>query len=610
MDLSKVEAGMLDIYRDRVEVIDLTMDLENRFKPLSDDKKIPLVVDIESGISEFITSDSKRIVQILKNFLSNAFKFSELGDIILKVFTPDLSTVFSQQNLTHGNVMAFAVSDSGIGIPAEKQEAIFEAFQQQDGSTSRKYGGTGLGLTIARHLAVLLQGEITLSSTPNVGSTFTLFLPIETPFEGEVDESGVRQDVTLRVTTHSIAPREKAEIIGSNVHSLSPRLLLIIEDDNKNAYSFKKTAEDNGYQCLMATTGQDGLALAIKYKPMGILLDIGLPDISGLKVLEQLKQDPKTCSIPVHVVSGFDQEQMAIDRGAESYLHKPIEMSDVASALRTLDQVRPIRRVLVIEDDKAQQKAITTLLSGESLALTYAGSGREARAQLKESTFDCVILDLGLPDIDGIDLARQIREHPLAASTPIIVYTARELNDEQYRILDTVTKAIIIKGKNSDERLLDDVQLFLHHVENTKPKEEREGPSLLHDDNAVLKGQRLLLVDDDMRNVFALSKQLKEYGLEISIAANGKAALDKLDAHPFDIVLMDIMMPVMDGYEATQKIRQMNAFKDLPIIALTANAMSDDREKCLAAGASEYMTKPIDIDKLVSMLKVWLYKAR
>ena len=600
MDLSKVEAGMLSIYSENVFISDLAKAAKNRFTPMANEKNINLLVEIADSAPQCVKSDGKRIEQILKNFLANSLKFTTRGEIKLRIFTPDKDTRLTRKSLKQGNILAFSVTDSGIGIAKDKQALIFEAFQQEDGSISRKYGGTGLGLTIARQLTALLDGEITLSSTLNVGSTFTLYLP------ALLQQT---EQETPHLETPSAHTDKETNILSLPVDNSAPhtRSLLIIEDDKKSRISFQRIAEKNGYLCLVANTGTEGITKAIHSIPDGILLDIGLPDISGLTVLEQLKENPLTKDIPVHIISALDLKEVSINKGALSYLRKPVDMSDIEFMLQSLNTNNTRKKILVIEDNKTEQRVISRILSSNTHDLSYAQTGQQATTQLKSTSFDGIILDLGLPDIDGIDLARQIKTDTTTSNTPIIIYTARDLSEEQYQTLVTLSNAIIIKGKESDERLLDDIALFLHHVDKNQPA--ADAPTTTSDDKhrTSLQDQRALLVDDDMRNAFALSKQLTAAGMNITIADSGKTALNKLENQDYDIILMDIMMPIMDGYEATRKIRQIDRFKNIPIIALTANAMPEDREKCIAAGASEYMTKPIDIDQLMTMLKIWLY---
>ncbi|PKH02646.1 two-component system sensor histidine kinase/response regulator [Psychromonas sp. MB-3u-54] len=627
MDLSKVEAGMLDAYVDDVYIDTVVNNLQKLFAQVAEKKGTEFVIDKQPDIPTYFRSDGQRLEQILKNFLSNAFKFTEKGRVTLKFHRPDPNTQFINKVLNAKNSIALSVIDTGIGISADKRQAIFEAFQQEDGSTSRKYGGTGLGLTISKELTRILGGEIQLKSEKDQGSVFTLYLPLQ--WSGASQNAIDDHQVTLPIISPPLetnsAPVIKALpsddlFLADDRRNIAnnDKVVLIIEDDKRFAKILINTAHQNGFKCLATNRGRDGLYLCMEYPVSGIILDIGLPDIDGLAVLEQLKNNLKTRHIPVHVISGGDQKQPSLRQGALSYLQKPASGDQIETIMADIKNSGEdnIKTILVIEDDKNQQHSITRLIKADDIQLIFASTGRQACEKLEIEHFDCVILDLGLPDISGYTVLEKIASLPSGLLPPVIVYTGQEISDEQQKVLAKFTADIIIKGAESPERLLDDVSLFLHSVETSLPKAQKKTIRMLHNADAMLKGRRLLLVDDDMRNVFALTRQLEDVGMEVTMADNGQVALDKLSVapdgthKPFDLVIMDIMMPVMDGYEAMRKIRKLtNGYANIPIIALTAKAMPEDKSKCIEAGASEFLTKPVELDKLMSILRVWLYKS-
>jgi len=639
MDLSKVEAGMLNVHIDEVSFEGVIANLERLFGHVANDKGLHFLVEQEDDTATVIHSDAQRVEQIIKNFLSNAFKFTEQGGVTFRIHKPDQSVQFSEGNsLTTEGSIALSVIDTGIGIPEEKQKLIFESFQQEDGSTSRKYGGTGLGLSISKELARLLGGEIKLSSEKNVGSTFTLYLPLGSMTTIESPLISIKIDAPLatkQLNSSETAP--KNELPSSDEPSLAlqsmevfidddrrviasgDKTILIIEDDATFARVLVDTVHRKNYKALVTNKGRDGLFLAMNYLPKGIMLDLGLPDINGQVVLEQLKFHLATRDIPVHIISGReDKKNTLLAEGAFSFLTKPVEIDEIETILSEIQSAQESmqKTVLVIEDDKHSQQAITRLIKDDMVQVICADSGREALEKINSEVFDCIILDLGLPDMSGNEILKSISRMSTVKNTPIIVYTGRDISDEEQQELNKYTQNIIIKGAESPERLLDDVSLFLHRVTSELPEEQKNTIALLHNDNSMLKDRKVLLVDDDMRNLFALSRQLEDIGLDVEVASNGQEALDKLEASkidspeaPYELILMDIMMPILDGYEATIAIRKMPVYADVPVIALTAKAMQDDREKCINAGASEYLTKPIDIEKLLSMLRIWLFKA-
>ncbi|MCP4266677.1 MAG: response regulator [Candidatus Brocadiaceae bacterium] len=624
MDLSKVEAGMLGVNIEDVKLDTITRSLYKMFNPIADDKGLDFKINIEENLPEIIRSDNQRIQQILKNFLSNAMKFTENGSVTCKIMQPGPDVRLKHSNLSIDTAIAFSVIDTGIGIPDDKQLAIFESFQQQDGSTSRKYGGTGLGLTISKELAHLLGGEIQLLSRQFEGSTFTLYLPkelkqesieqarTELPLLSPVKENTIkRQDKPLEAnpSTQSnvqFIPDDRKDILKGD------KSILIIDDDKNIAKILRDFVRNDSYKSLVAGDGRSGVLLAKEYDPCGILLDVGLPDIDGLQVLEQLKFSLETRHIPVQIISGYDHEQSKfIDQGALGYLQKPVNEEQLNTVLDKIAEITKsnIRNVLVIEDDEGSRRGITRLLENSNINIKCVGTGSEGCSEVLSKKYDCVILDLSLPDMTGFDVLDKINNDKSNGLPPVIIYTGKDITDKEQTELEKYSASTVIKSSGSPERLLDDVSLFLHNVEYKNKNECKETIRMLHNEDEMLKDRKILLVDDDMRNTYALSKELIDIGLNVEMAKNGQEAVDLLEKdHSYEMVLMDIMMPVMDGYEATERIRKMQEYRDIPIITLTAKAMSDERNKCMEAGASEYLTKPIDLDKLMSLLRIWLFK--
>ncbi|WP_281888371.1 response regulator [Paenibacillus sp. YYML68] len=663
LDLSKVEAGKLDIHPDEVRLDAMLRSLHVQFQPLAREKGLELELKLEEGLPASIVTDEQRAVQILKNLLSNAFKFTHQGKITVSIGRPPAGTVLACSGLSARETAAFSVTDTGIGIPSHKQQAIFEAFQQADGSTSRKYGGTGLGLTISRELAKLLHGELQLHSREGEGSTFTLYLPLRSSQQqtAALDEPSVQgeklstsdavaaNDVVAHLmepnssTTSSSAAQAQAQAGAAEaaaavdrsmagvlaapaaairsfipddreeLHAFSgkEKTLLIIEDDPAFAKVLVKLSRSKGFKCVAAGDGFSGLQLVKRYTPTAVLLDLGLPDMDGLKVLDHLKRDSQTRHIPVHIISGKDAGPASLKRGAVGFMSKPISADDMDNVFDKIEHVlnERIKQVLVIEDDASNQKAIHELLKHKKIDIHSAFTGMEGLERMKEQVYDCVILDLKLPDMTGQELLERLVQ-ATDSPPPMIINTGKELTQAEYKELNRFTDSIVIKGANSPERLLDEVSLFLHSVQKQLPEEQRAMLRMALDSDESLKGRKVLLVDDDMRNTFALSKVLRQHGLEVLMADNGKLAVEKLESESgIELVIMDIMMPVMDGYEAMRLIRSKPQYSRLPIIALTAKAMSGDREKCIEGGANDYMTKPVDTDKLLSLIRVWLFES-
>jgi len=619
LDISKVEAGQMSLQPEAITVDELVASLERTFLPLAAEKHLAFrVLQHEAGAAPLYT-DRMRLEQILKNLLSNAIKFTEHGSITL-----ELSTL-------PGERIVFAVKDSGIGIAPEQQDAIFEAFRQADGGTSRRYGGTGLGLSISRELAGLLGGEITVSSTPGQGSTFTLSLPRRIAPAAQPEPQPVAQ-ASLPVPAvapfaaervHPVAPAPALAAQPPAVaavpaqpfpddRAVAPderRTVLVVEDEPAFAGILYDLAREMGYRCLVAQGADEGLELARQFLPSAVLLDMRLPDRPGLSLLQQLKEDPATRHIPVHVVSSEDRSEAALHMGAIGYAQKPASREELREVFQRLEEryTRKMKRILLVEDDARQRDSVTHLISDEDVEITAVATGADALARLGQTQFDCMIIDLKLPDMQGRELLRRMSEQGLQPFPPVIVYTGRNLTREEEADLLKYSRSIIIKGARSPERLLDEVTLFLHKVESELSVERQAMLKSARSRDHVFQGRRILLVDDDVRNIFALTSALEQKGLAVEIARNGEEAIAKLDAAPeVDLVLMDVMMPVMDGLEATRRIRTDARFFKLPIIAVTAKAMRDDHEQCLKAGASDYLAKPIDLDRLFSLLRVWL----
>ncbi|MFQ3188018.1 MAG: CheY-like chemotaxis protein [Gammaproteobacteria bacterium] len=617
MDLSKVEAGMMTVNYELVELESIKAGLQRLFDPVATSENLKFKVDITDTAPKSIKTDGQRLEQVLNNLLSNAFKFTETGEVILRISPHSPSTDSGINKLKNKNLLVFSVIDTGKGIPTDKQQVVFEAFQQVDGTTSRNHGGTGLGLAISRELTHLLGGEILIESKEGEGSCFSLYLPLN-----ETDRIEPKQ---IEPEEQQLAPLLKAGLAAPAIE-LQPtqyisddrnqiddgdQNILIIEDDRDFAKALMKTVRSSGYKCLAAADGRSGLYLATEFQLCGILLDMGLPDIDGLQVIKQLKYQARTASVPIHVISGHDRQGEVIASGVTGYLQKPATREDIESALSNIGQlsVKNMRHILVVEDDHDNQRAIASLFRGSTIEFAFAANGNDACRHIKSTQFDCVILDLNLPDMSGFDVLKKVTSNSRKALPPIIIYTGRELTDAENVHLAEFTSSIIVKDAESPERLIDEVAMFLHSDAVKGQSETKQAVRMLHNDDILFRDRTILLVDDDMRNVYVLSRELQYLGLNVLMAENGQVALNKLKESPaIELVLMDIMMPVMDGYEAMRKIRGIRKFAKLPVIALTAKAMPEDRALCIEAGASEYLTKPINVDKLKAMLRVWLFE--
>ncbi|HEX2780985.1 MAG TPA: response regulator, partial [Gemmatimonadaceae bacterium] len=728
LDLSKVEAGKMEVNPADVTMNDVRDFVERTFRPVAEQKGLTFRVEVAPGAPASLYTDGQRLQQVIKNLLSNAMKFTDSGEVALTVRRAEKSggKRFMNSTLDRAQeVVAFAVSDTGIGISKDKQQLIFEAFQQADGTTSRKYGGTGLGLTISRQIAQLLGGEIRVESTPGTGSTFTLFLPSTyidpetglrpprtagpamaggragmsrqpsrpspagsigagrgasfggapnapagggraagllpsaggagggqptaqsgstisdasaaasfdtaittapraTPAAGtqaalpdfRLEEEG--QGDAGVATLDDIPPTALADVLLPSGYeddraNIQPgdRVILIVEDDENFARVLLEMSRGREFKGIIALRGRDALTLAHEYKPDAITLDIGMSDMNGWEVLDRLKHHPDTRHIPVHIVSGDQNRQQGLRAGAFAYLEKPVSKETLDDAfsrlLKFIDE--RVKRLLVVEDDANQRQAIVELIAAEDVEITAVASAREAIETLRGQKFDCMVIDLGLADMSGFELLETVKSDPAMQEMPVIVYTGKELTPAEDTQLRKYAETIIVKDVKSPERLLDETALFLHRVEAKLPEQKRRMLEQLHNADSVFAGKRIMVVDDDVRNIFSLTSVLEDHGMHVRFAENGKDAIAELEKDPnVDLVLMDIMMPEMDGYDTTREIRRNAKFRSLPIIALTAKAMKGDREKTIAAGASDYITKPVDTEQLLSLMRVWLYR--
>jgi CheY-like chemotaxis protein/HAMP domain-containing protein len=613
LDLSKIESGTVSVEVEEILFANLIDKVSRSFRHEADNRRLTFEVAIDPNLGRSITTDSKRLQQILKNLLSNAFKFTEHGGVRLYVSTAPSGLNTDHPILKSGPVIAFEVSDTGVGIPAEKQKIIFEAFQQADASTSRKYGGTGLGLAISRELANLLGGEIQLRSTPGAGSTFTLYLPQKFVEAAVVtrkspDESAVKQYRALMPVSDPV--RERPEDDRDNLESDDP-VLLIVEDDTYYLRTMVDLAHDHGFKVLVATRGSEALELTRKYYPSAISLDIFLPDMLGWTVLSHLKQDPLTRHIPVQIVTLDEDRQHGLACGAFGFLNKPSTAEGLNAALtRIKGYAQPHkRRLLVVEDNDAERLSISTLLGHDDIDIVNAESGQAALEQMRSAAYDCVVLDLRLPDMSGFEVLERIRDDEGLRDVPVVVFTGKELSPDEYTRLHAMARSVVVKGVESPERLLDETSIFLHRVVGNLPPDKQKLLERLRASDENLINKQVLVVDDDVRNIFALSSVLERRGMKVLTANTGQEAIDTLDStDTVSIVLMDIMMPGMDGYAAIHEIRGRSAFRRLPIIALTAKAMKGDRDKCLEAGASDYLAKPVNTEQLLSTLRTWLHR--
>ncbi|WP_122723278.1 response regulator [Pseudomonas viridiflava] len=612
LDISKVEAGKLEVRPENSSVSRLVEGLRGLFQPLATEKRLQFTVEMQAGAPTMLYTDRQRLEQILKNLLSNAIKFTETGTV---------SMIVSRQP---GSGIAFTVRDSGIGIAEEHQQSIFEAFRQADGTTNRRYGGTGLGLSISRDLAALLGGSISVTSAPGQGSIFTLVLPeqyVEQSTEAQganiaavVSTPVMPAPTVARPVVEPVVVRDEAIPVFDDDRDKAPfdkRCILVIEDEVRFAQILFDLAHELGYYCLVAHAADDGFNLAARFTPDAILLDMRLPDHSGLTVLQRLKELAPTRHIPVHVISVEDRQEAALHMGAIGYAVKPTTREELKDVFAKLEAklTQKVKRILLVEDDALQRDSIARLIGDDDIEITAVGFAQEALDLLRDNVYDCMIIDLKLPDMLGDELLKRMSTEEICSFPPVIVYTGRNMTRDEEAELMKYSRSIIIKGARSPERLLDEVTLFLHKVESQLSNERQKMLKTARSRDKVFEARKILVVDDDVRNIFALTSALEHKGAVVEIARNGLEAIAKLnEVEDIDLVLMDVMMPEMDGYEATIEIRKDPRWRKLPIIAVTAEAMKDDQERCLQAGSNDYLAKPIDLDRLFSLIRVWLPK--
>lgn len=618
LDLSKVESGKMELEIAEVNLTEICTDIHAMFAEVAKSKAIDFNIDCDKKELRSLVTDKQRLEQVLRNLLSNAFKFTgKNGKVNFSIRKQATGIVFKNQQLNNAaDIIVFEIKDSGIGISKNKQGIIFEAFQQADGSTKRKYGGTGLGLSISRELAHALGGEIHLQSEEGKGAIFTLYLPRQfdisftTAIEKKIEATDSKKKIPLsdyvETEEHTIAVEDDRYTITKN-----DKIILILEDDIEFAKVILDFVRERSYKGIIAIQGNTGLSCARYYKPDAIILDMKLPVMDGTEVLKHLKSDPALRHIPVQIISGYDKRKEGIELGAFDFIRKPVTKEDLKNTFDNIENFfsKKLKKLLIVEDDATQNKIIQDLIGNGDVKSFAAYSGNEAFEMLDNSKFDCVIVDLGLPDMSGFRLLEKMKSNDKFKKIPIIVYTGKDLSKEEHSRLMKFANSVVLKTADSKERLLDETMLFLHRVEASLPQEKQSIIRKLHKTDEVLKNKKVLVVDDDIRNTYSLTNVLEDEGMQCSTAENGNAAIKLLKEDAFfDIILMDIMMPEMDGYEATKEIRKMGRFEKLPIIALTAKAMKGDREKCLNAGMSDYVAKPVNIEQLLSLMRVWLYQ--
>ncbi|QCI12097.1 response regulator [Pseudomonas putida] len=603
LDIAKVEAGKLEVRPETTQLERLVEGLRGMFLPLAEHKGLAFELKVDRQVPATLFTDRQRLEQILKNLLSNAIKFTERGQVSLSI------------SHEAGSGIVFAVRDSGIGIAADQQQAIFGAFHQVDGTSNRRYGGTGLGLSISRDLAHLLGGQISVQSAPGQGSVFSLVMPerYETQDE-EVEALSLRPAVDALPPIPQVAvasPARPAPAFADDRERapFGNRCILVVEDEPNFARILYDLAHELGYSCLVAHGADEGFELAAQFVPDAVLLDMRLPDHSGLTVLQRLKEQAATRHIPVHIISVEDRVEAAMHMGAVGYAVKPTSREELKAVFARLEAklTQKLKHILLVEDDDLQRESIARLIGDDDVEITAVAMAQDALALLRENIYDCMIIDLKLPDMLGNELLKRMTAEDIRSFPPVIVYTGRNLTREEEADLLKYSRSIIIKGARSPERLLDEVTLFLHKVESQLSHERQRMLKTARSRDKVFEGRRILLVDDDVRNIFALTSALEHKGAIVEIGRNGREAIERLEQHEdIDLVLMDVMMPEMDGFEATRLIRQQPRWRKLPIIAVTAKAMKDDQQRCLQAGANDYLAKPIDLDRLFSLIRVWL----
>jgi len=620
LDLSKVESGKMELDIVEVPFTEINSQITSMFSEIAKNKSIDFTIHHNEKELITITTDKQRLEQIIRNLLSNAFKFTEKeGQVALTIHktAPGISFKNAKLNSVR-DIVAFSVTDTGIGIPENKLGVVFEAFQQADGSTKRKYGGTGLGLSISRELANALGGEIHVRSEEGTGSTFTLYLPMRfdasvmTAVENKIEIKEKRTENPRKPNGIEKFPVAEGEVNDDRytIHE-NDKVILIMEDDTEFSRILLDFVRERNYKGIVAVQGNTGLSYARHYKPDAILLDMKLPVMDGAEVLKQLKNDPELRHVPVQIISGYDRRKEGMELGAFDFVRKPVGKDDLRKTFDKIDDFisKKLKKLLIVEDNENQNKAIRELIGNGDVKSFSAYSGKEAHEMMNKEHFDCIIVDLGLPDVSGFDLLEKIKTDDNLNKIPIIVYTGKDLSKGENTRLMKFANTVVLKTADSHERLLDETMLFLHRVESRLPKEKQTIIRKLHKTDEVLRNKNVLVVDDDIRNIYSLTNALEEEGMNCLTAENGKIAVQLLKESPaIDIILMDIMMPEMDGYEATKEIRSISKFNKLPIIALTAKAMKGDREKCLHADMSDYIAKPVNIEQLLSLMRVWLYR--
>jgi len=619
LDLSKIEAGKVEIQASQVALAELVQFVQRNFKHVAEEKSLSFQLDAATDLPEFIYTDGQRLQQIMNNLLSNAFKFTSKGGVSLAIRRPHAQETLSNSQLNREQCIVFSVTDTGIGIPKEKQKVVFEAFQQADGTTSRRFGGTGLGLSISRQLCQLMGGEIQIRSEEGQGSCFTVYLPEQL---GQIVAEEAMVSTSIIAAASTVPPsapivREKpsepqaAIVDDRDTLTKADRSLLIIEDDRNFSKVLMELAHEKGFKSLLAENGTTGLALAEQYLPSAIILDIGLPELDGWSVMEALKNDLQTRHIPVHFVSAENQPQYARSLGAIGYSLKPVDVQGLSEIFQNIQHFveKPIKDLLLLTDDTQCRENILPIIDNEQANCIIANSLEVAAQAMHQQEYECLVLDINFAEAHGLEALKQLLLSGQAPALPIIVYAERELTSQEEQLLEDYQQHLTIKAVKSTERLLDEVTLFLHGIAAKLPNHQQDILRHIHDKEALLKGKKVLVIDDDMRNVFALTAALENKGMEIVMAVNGKQGLEQLANHPdTSLVLVDIMMPEMDGYETMQNIRSQPQYRKLPIIALTAKAMKSDRSKCIEAGANDYLAKPVEMHKLLSLMRVWLYQ--
>ncbi len=612
LDLSKIEAGRMDLHLSGVFISELAESVRAGFRHLAEDKGLALEIVIHDEAPQEIVTDRKRIEQIIRNLMSNALKFTDEGKVEVAFGRPSKDMGLPGNWSSAKDTLSVSVTDTGIGIAKDQQKVIFEAFQQADGGTSRRYGGTGLGLSLSRELAHLLGGDIQLKSEPGKGSVFTLYVPVSREADGTKNAHNPVTPARARSAQRNVTPRPHSEWIPDDRDTIteSDKVILLIEDDPAFARILHNKCHDRGFKCLAAPTGEEALSLAGRYVPSGIILDLRLPGMDGWAVLTALKDDIRTRHVPVHIISVDEAGTESLRKGAVGHATKPISQEDLEQVFQKIEStiVEGAKRVLVVEDDPRMRADIRQLVEDGDVEVAEAATGKQALEALRTEDYGCVLLDLNLPDMDGGQLINQAQAEGISLP-PVVVHTARDLSEQEELELREHAESIVIKDVRSQERLLDEVTLFLHRMVNKMPEMKKQIIRNLHETDVLLKDKKVLVVDDDMRTTFAMSRLLAEHGIKPLKAGNGEQALEILNRESdISLVLMDIMMPVMDGYEAVKRIRANAKFRNLPIIVLTAKAMPEDRHKCIEAGANDYLAKPVDQDRLISMLRVWLYR--